>query len=434
MLFVQYTSWIENYLEYDNFWFDRNLPWEDTSFLWSVNVFLFDVVFNEINNPHTFPKEYFCVVSNYALLVMYIKDTLIEVAYLHRAFFFDTYSLINVYFFQINHYYWVSYRDYVTIILHTHPELLIPFSYFYRDYIAYYSIDFEVSILNEALFNNTGFTVLDFLSYWKWVILSTVAMFLVLDVIRNGSNSRNTNFFTSKVYIYFYSLSRENRIQFELMIQFFYYFLLCWVFSLMSYNDSNVEFIELMHTTVFYFFLFLISYLIYKYSIHYFSFLEASFTEGKSASFFSKQFVRDISNTFALFLRFFLLLFRLNIYDCLDDFLDSYYIFFCDFDDDTYYDELLIPGFSSLNFYLPDNHTDANIFNDIETDLVEDLFQKYYITWGKLYMFWFFILEESFRVSLALYITYLIIFEVHSINASFSEETFFKIKRFSSKF
>jgi hypothetical protein len=147
----------------------------------------------------------------------------------------------------------------------------------------------------------------------------------------------------------------------------------------MSYNDSQVEFIEMLHMMIVYFFLFIIGYLLYKYSTHYFSFLEASVIEGKSASFIGKQFVRDISNTFALFLRFFLLLFRLNIYDGLDDFLDSYYIFFCDFDDDTYYDELLVL-FDGALFYTPDNNTDASLFNDTETDLLEDIFQKYYVT------------------------------------------------------
>ena len=49
-------------------------------------------------------------------------------------------------------------------------------------------------------------------------------------------------------------------------------------------------------------------------------------------------------------------------------------------------------------------------------------------------MFWFFILEEGFRVFLALYITYLIILEVHSINVSYNEDTFIKVKKFLKKF
>lgn len=103
-----------------------------------------------------------------------------------------------------------------------------------------------------------------------------------------------------------------------------------------TFDDDQEEFIETFDTGFFYFFCFLIVFLIYKYSIHYFAFLEASVSEGRSVSFITKQFFRDFINTFALFLRFFILLFRLNVYDTLDDFYDSYYIFIGDFDDDEY--------------------------------------------------------------------------------------------------
>jgi len=134
----------------------------------------------------------------------------------------------------------------------------------------------------------------------------------------------------------------------------------------MTYDDVNVELIESINGFICYFFLFLIAYLIYKYSIHYFSFLENSVSDGFSTLFIAKQFVRDISNTFALFLRFFLLLFRLNIYDGLDDFLDSYYIFFIDFDEDSYFDELFF--FTDFCFYFEDNREDVIFYSPIESD------------------------------------------------------------------
>ena len=74
--------------------------------------------------------------------------------------------------------------------------------------------------------------------------------------------------------------------------------------------------------------------------IHFFSFLEASVAEGRTASFIAKQFVRDGLNTFAFILRTFILMVRLNVYDMVDDFLDSYYIFLGDFDDDEYFIDL----------------------------------------------------------------------------------------------
>lgn len=134
----------------------------------------------------------------------------------------------------------------------------------------------------------------------------------------------------------------------------------------MTYDDVNTEFIEMMHFFICYFFIFIIAFLLFKYSIHYFAFLENSVSEGFSTNYIAKQFIRDLSNTFALFLRFFLLLFRLNIYDGLDDFLDSYYIFFIDFDEDSYLDELFF--FSDCFFFFSDNREDVVFYQPVEFD------------------------------------------------------------------
>jgi hypothetical protein len=62
-------------------------------------------------------------------------------------------------------------------------------------------------------------------------------------------------------------------------------------------------------------------------------------------------------------------------------------------------------------------------------DLANDLFAIYFVVWGKFALFVFFIFEEIARVALALYITYLIVFEVHAVNRSFVEDNYFTSKR-----
>lgn len=195
----------------------------------------------------------------------------------------------------------------------------------------------------------------------------------------------------------------------------------------MSYDDLNLEIIELFNLILVYFFLFIIIYLLFKYSFHYFAFLEPTVTEGKSNLFILKQFVRDISNTFALFLRFFLLLFRLNIYDGLDDFLDSYALFFYDFDEDN----LLFSSNNNINddFNFSNSFDNNNQDKEITLFIFEDLFKNYLLYFFEIIYFFIFILEELFRLSLALYILYLIIFEVHSVNCSYTEDMYIYCKK-----
>jgi hypothetical protein len=145
-----------------------------------------------------------------------------------------------------------------------------------------------------------------------------------------------------------------------------------------TFDDDQEEFIEMFDVGCFYFFCILISYLFFKYSQHYFAFLEASAVEGRSVAFITKQFFRDFINTFALFLRFFILLFRLNVYDTLDDFYDSYYIFLGDFDDDEYFNELFFSIYSLL-FYDIDNQDDRIYSLEEEHDFFLDLFYIYFM-------------------------------------------------------
>ena len=112
--------------------------------------------------------------------------------------------------------------------------------------------------------------------------------------------------------------------------------------------DDEEGFIEMFTAGLFCFFYLQCFLFSFKYSKHCFLFLEMSIVEGITASFVTKRFVRDVTNTFALSLRFFLLLFRANIYDRLDSVLDSYYIFLGDFDKDRYLD---FPLFQFLIYF-----------------------------------------------------------------------------------
>jgi len=146
----------------------------------------------------------------------------------------------------------------------------------------------------------------------------------------------------------------------------------------MSFDDDQDEVIEFIDTSFFYFFTIIVSYLIYKYSIHYFAFLEASVADGRTVNFITKQFFKDFLNTFSLILRFYILLFRINVYDTLEDFFDTYYIFVGDFDDDEYLNELFLSIHGTLFFSLDNNDDGSFLFED-ENDFFNDFYFLYFI-------------------------------------------------------
>jgi hypothetical protein len=125
-------------------------------------------------------------------------------------------------------------------------------------------------------------------------------------------------------------------------------------------------------------------YLVFKYSIHFFAFLDKTVDEGRNISFVVSQFAKDLLNGFSIFLRFYILLFRLNMYDTLEDILDTYYIFFNDFNDDEYMTELFTSLHGTLLFTL-DNQDDRSFLFEDEADFSNDFFYMYYLLWGKLF-------------------------------------------------
>jgi hypothetical protein len=147
---------------------------------------------------------------------------------------------------------------------------------------------------------------------------------------------------------------------------------------LMTFDEDQEELIELTDLSIFIFFVSIFYFLVFKYSMHFFAFLEASVVEGRTVAFITKQFFKDFSNMFSYILRLYILLFRLNVYDTLDDFFDSYSIFLTDFDEETIFDDLFIFFQDKLHFS-NNNDGDNSLNYNVKTSLISDLYSLFFI-------------------------------------------------------
>lgn len=418
------TSTFYSWINYDTIfsevlWLDYISAWDDTSFFLTTeyNIFSFFFIPSFISNYFSSTQlSYFSYLDNF-VINLHLNNKLL----LLNSFYFDTLTWLNLHE-KLTLSFVNEGVNYFNLLVYLNPEIILV----YLDFITAtdlfslsnitYSYDYFNFNFNFNFLNNVNL----FTFFIIWLFFITI-----LFIFTTSTNFFTKNsFFMNKFFFTFVNAAYENRMQLDWVLLFGTFVLIIWIPLLMTYDDTNVEIVEIFHWFIITIFLLAIIQLLFRYSIHYFSFLEASVTDGFSTSFIAKQFVRDVSNSFALFLRFFLLIFRLNIYDGLDDFLDSYFIFFIDFDEDMYIDETLLIQFES--FVSPDNAEDVVFYKYYEFDWIGDLFSKYFILLGKFIFFWLFILEEAFRVILAFYISYLIIFEVHAVNASYNEESFQK--------
>lgn len=425
MILPSEYSWLESYLDNDNLWIEDILNWEE-----AFDLILSDfTIYNFLTTPFFF--------SNYFFLDSFTKLSFVDLIFLNEInkngqsrelydlFVWDLTSIVYNKFFPLQFLFYTDYQDLIINFLYYSPELLLVLT----DYINFYwsnnVVSYAPSVVFDIFNDSLNTAISEFIEYiilffsFVWCIVIFINIF---NLFKWNNPIEN---YLVRLLNYLFSISKESRTQFESFLQTFFFFFFYWTMMIATMDDDQEELAELFNTGFFFFFCFLIFFLLYKYSIHYFAFLEASVSEGRSVSFISKQFFRDFINTFALFLRFFILLFRLNVYDTLDDFYDSYFIFIGDFDDDEYFNELFFSYYTLLTFDSDTNDDRAFTLED-ESDLSMDLFYLYFICWGKFFTFIFFILEEILRLALGFYICYLIIFEVHSVNCSYVEDLYVK--------
>lgn len=428
LIFPTEYNWLESYIDNDTLWLDSALNWEE-----AFDLILTDfTIYNLLITPFFFNSHFFLdsFVKISFLDILFITETNKQTfsKELYDLFIWDLINNVYIKFLPINFLFYTDYQDFIIMLLYYSPELVLALT----DYVNIYWINsifnFTPAIvfdlfhdsINASLSEFTENLILFFLFAW------IIAIFINVFNLLKWNNPLEIYFV--RIINYLYSISRESRAQFESVLQTFFFFIFYWSMLIATFDDDQKELIEIFDTSFFTFFCLLIAFLLFKYSQHYFAFLEASVAEGRNVAFVTKQFFRDFINTFALFLRFFILLFRLNVYDTLDDFYDSYYIFVGDFDDDEYFTELFFSFY--VMFYIDyDNNDDRAFSLEDENEFLMDLFYIYFLCWTKLFTYFLFFLEEILRLSLAFYICYLIIFEVHAVNCSYVEDNYIQTQR-----
>lgn len=417
-------NWLESYLNNDSLWLEDAVNWEET----------FDLVLTDFTIYNFFTTPFF--FGSYFFLDSFTKLSFLDLIFiietdktsytreLYDLFIWDLTSIISNKFLPLQFLFYTDYQDFMVILLYYSPELLIALTEYVNSYWLNAAFNYTPAIVFDLFSDSLNTAISEFVEYLILFFFFIWIVVIFINIFHLMKWNNPLEIYMVRLLNYLFSTSREMRVQFEAFLQVFFFFFFYWTMMIATFDDDQEELIEIFDVSFFYFFCALILFLLYKYSIHYFAFLEASVSEGRTVSFVTKQFFRDFINTFALFLRFFILLFRLNVYDTLDDFYDSYYIFLGDFDDDEYFNELFFSMYS-LFFYDYDVNDDRAFSLEDENDFFLDLFYIYFLCWAKFFTFIFFILEEILRLSLGFYICYLIIFEVHSVNSSYVEDNYF---------
>ena len=430
-LFMQISGteylWLSSYLDNDSLWLDGVLGWDDT----------FDAATRDYN-IFSFLTGTFFVGSHFALDSMTkfsFLDTMLlnefdSSTFSRQLFDFHMWdigtgiqnsSLLTQFFF------YTDYQDFMVSILHHSPELTAGLEQFVNSYWVNAAVNSVPSAVFDVFSDTLPSFLSEFLDYFVAFFFFTWSVIYAVSPLTTLKWDNMVDAYLVRLHSYLFVLSRETRVQLEAALTTVFILVLYTSMSIATFDDDQEEMIEFFNGINFYAFLSVFIYFLFRYSTHYFSFLEGSKKEGRMFGAI-EQFLKDGANSFALALRFLVLMIRLNMYDTVDDILDSYYVFVGDFDDDEYFSDLLFSIFGAM-FFDPDNNDDRSFFFEGEMDFSGDLFSIYFMVWSKFALAVFFLIDEIARMALALYVTYLIIFEIQAVNRSFVEDTYISDKR-----
>ena len=428
---MKYTTdytWYATYIDTDMLWLEDSLNWDNAFDLVTSEYTLIDAFFIAFfTNAHHF-LDWFVKLStlDISLLWGYNSATIISTD-LFLSWVRDFSMTFANSTFLVSFIFYSDFQDWIVTTTYYAPELVLPLYDFLTALGFNASLEVNPSSIFDSYYDSTGINNAEFIDYLGSFLPFMAYVLILTTVTRLITVSNATDSYITRVILYVTSLSTEIRFQVEAGFQAFFFVFLYTSMMMTTFDDDQEEVLEFFNCMCYYFFLFTLAYYFYKYSIHYFSFLEAAKNDSKATSPVA-QATFDGLNIIGFTLRFLVLMIRLNIYDGIDDILDSYYIFLADFEEEEYFSDSFFSLFATLTFDTDLNDDRSFLFED-EMDFTTDLFTIYFIVWGKFAYFWIFILEEIARVALALYVTYLLIFEINAVNRSYFEDSYLSTKR-----
>lgn len=282
----------------------------------------------------------------------------------------DWFPQVNLYFYPILLMYQYEQHSSADILHYIAPELLNSL----RDNIQAYwlgrilltnlvqSFTGVVEVIEEVHSKVPGLCMF-IVSLPTWGLFFVFLLVFVIIPISNLLPLGVVRFFNQ---LYRYSVT--NTSHFEFVLFFLTSLVLYIIMLLISANDVSEEISIFLTSYYMYLFTYLICYLVVSYAVHIFSFLTLVDYSRFSLMVIFNQFRSDVQELASLLLRFYALLFRLNVYDLLEDILDSYYLFLGDFGDEY----LLNNSFFTLQAFenLSVTNTEENFsFEDTNSSL-----------------------------------------------------------------
>ena len=275
---TEYT-WLESYLDNDSLWLDDSVNWDDAFELAATdyNIFTF-------------------LTSPFFLNIHFFLDSIIKLSFLDilfltesnqtddsREFFellmWDLASFLHNSFLPSQLLFYTDYQDFMTIVLHHSPELTLAILDFINHTWLGSVIGVTVSAVFDTFNDSLASSLSEFLEYFIAFFIFMWGVVFFIGIFRVLKWNNIVEAYLVRFHSFLFTISRENRLQLESVFLVVFIFILYVSMMIATFDDDQEELMETFTNFSFFAFLGVFAYFLYRYSIHYFSFLLLIWTQ-----------------------------------------------------------------------------------------------------------------------------------------------------------
>ena len=265
-------NWLNQYTGLNEFWVEDVLSWDETFVIASTDYTLYTILTSPFLVTTYVYLESFCKLSFLDILAITESSDTAESQEFYCALVWDLCEMIQPLFYSSQFIYYTNYQDWSMLMMYHSPELTIPFLEFINFSRTNGAFKFLLSS-GSVIFNDWIIMGISKLTNLGLVLCVGVwGSIIYLSILRLTKWNNPLESYWTRSLLYFNSISKENRLQLEATLVTVMLFTFLHVFNIITFKDWYEESIERVTLWLFYTFLGVYVFFLYKNSHHYFSF------------------------------------------------------------------------------------------------------------------------------------------------------------------
>jgi len=213
------STWVQTYKSTDQTWLADSLNWEKLSGISTLDTSFLTFLHNSSFINQHLTLDYSLKMSYLDIILITSNSVNYSASSLYVSYINDLYNNFSVLYLPLLSLFSSSYQDVYSLVMLVSPEVIIAFADYFNLYHSSSFINAQVSACFDSYTNNLnyifgeGILSLFMFLFFAWLLI----YFFTVNSLLTWSTYNYSQF--ARLYLYFFSMSRDTRLQFEVVLQ-----------------------------------------------------------------------------------------------------------------------------------------------------------------------------------------------------------------------